>query len=145
MTALALVALALPAIGQDAAEAPENSVLREDVKTWTMDVEGQEYEARPATPSYKGDTGLYNLSSAYTLPKGKASVSFFRSNIDRDPKDIDFSVHGLTFAYGATSKLELFTSIGVQARLNVDAAEQEQGRQRGEGVQGRAIHAASSS
>jgi outer membrane protein OmpA-like peptidoglycan-associated protein len=96
-------------------------VKREDVKTWILSVEGKDYEARPATPTYFGDTGLFHLSSAYTLPKGKASFSLFRDNMDRDPKDIDFSVHGLSVGYGATNKLELFGSIGVQHRVNVDA------------------------
>jgi hypothetical protein len=122
--ALMVAALAVPTFAQDSEEAPEGKILREDVKTWTLDIDGQEYEARPGTPTYRGDTGLFRLSSAYTLPKGKVSASFFRDNLDRDPKDIDFSVHGLTFAYGATSRLELFTSIGVQNRLNVDAPAQ---------------------
>lgn len=120
IAALALVMFAAPAMAQDEA-APEGKVLREDVSTWTLDVEGVEYEARPGTPTYRGDTGLFHLSSAYTLPKGKVSVSFFRDNIDRDPKDIDLSIHGLSFAVGATSRLELFASIGVQNRLDVDA------------------------
>ena len=59
--------------------------------------------------------------SAYTLPKGKASFSLFRDNLDRDPKDIDISIHGLSLGYGATDKLEIFGSIGLQNRVNVDA------------------------
>ena len=47
---------------------------------------------RLATPSYEGDTGLFRLSSAYVLPKGKAAFSLFRDNYDRDPKGIDFSI-----------------------------------------------------
>ena len=49
---------------------------------------------RLATPSYEGDTGLFRLSSAYVLPKGKAAFSLFRDNYDRDPKGIDFSITG---------------------------------------------------
>ncbi len=97
------------------------TVKKEDVKTWIITVDGKEREARPATPNYSGDTGLIHLSTAYTLPKGKASFSLFRDNLDRDPKDIDLSIHGLTVGYGATHKLELFGSIGVQNRINVDA------------------------
>ena len=78
------------------------------MKTWTATIDGKEYEVRPATPAYDGDTGLFHLSSAYTLPKGKVSFSLFRDNFDRDPKDIDFSIHGLSLGYGATDKLELF-------------------------------------
>ena len=43
------------------------------------------------TLAYDGDTGLFHLSSAYTLPKGKLAISLFRDNLDRDPKDVDIS------------------------------------------------------
>jgi len=112
---LSLVAAA--AVAQDEA----HGVKKEDVKTWTIEADGKEYEVRPATPSYFGDTGLFHISSAYTLTKGKAAFSLFRDNLDRDPKDIDFSVHGVSLAYGLTSKLELFAQIGVQNRLDLDA------------------------
>jgi hypothetical protein len=124
MAVLALAGMAAPSLAQDTQSAPEGQVLREDVKTWTLDVEGKDYEARPGTPTYKGDTGLFTLPAAYTLPKGKVSFSLFRDNLDRDPKDLDLSTHGFTLAYGATSRLELFTSVGVQNRLDVDAFDQ---------------------
>jgi outer membrane protein OmpA-like peptidoglycan-associated protein len=93
-----------------------------EVKTWmATDGDGEEYEVRPATPSYVGDTGLFHVSSAYTLPKGKVAFSLFRDNLDRDPKDIDFSIHGLNAAFGVTNKLELFGQIGIQNRVDTDA------------------------
>jgi len=113
--------LGLLAFAGTASADDPGTVKREDVKTWIITVDGKEREARPATPTYSGDTGLFHLSSAYTLPKGKASFSLFRDNLDRDPKDIDISIHGLTVGYGATSRLELFGSIGVQNRVNTDA------------------------
>ena len=83
--AVAVFALAGPAAAQE--EAPEGNVRAENVDTWTITtVDGNEFEVRPATPSYRGDTGLFHLSSAYTLPKGKVSVSGFRDNLDRDPQ-----------------------------------------------------------
>jgi outer membrane protein OmpA-like peptidoglycan-associated protein len=104
------------------AQAPaDETVSPADVRTWTLTVDGQEYEAHPATPTYGGDTGLFHLSSAYTLPRGKASISLFRNNLDRDPKDEDISIHGFTLAYGATERLELFGSIGLQNRIDADA------------------------
>jgi len=118
MTAWALgglLALAGSAQAQDAHH--EDSVKPEDVKTWTATIDGKEYEVHPATPTDDGDTGLYRLSSAYTLPKGKVSVNAFRDNFDRDPKDIDFSVHGLSLGFGATDKFELFGSFGFQNRI----------------------------
>jgi outer membrane protein OmpA-like peptidoglycan-associated protein len=97
------------------------TVKKEDVKSWIISVDGKDYSVHTLTPSYAGDTGLFHLSSAYTLPKGKLSLSLFRDNMDRDPKDIDFSVHGVNFGYGATDKLELFGSAGLQNRANVDS------------------------
>jgi outer membrane protein OmpA-like peptidoglycan-associated protein len=109
-----LLAAAPAVVAQDAnnTSADGHGVKKEDVKTWTATVDDKEYEVRPATPSYTGDTGLFHVSSAYTLLKGKAAFSLFRDNLDRDPKDIDFSVHGLNAAYGVTSRLELFAQIG---------------------------------
>jgi outer membrane protein OmpA-like peptidoglycan-associated protein len=121
VAALALVAL-LPLATQARAQSSggAETVKKEDVKTWIATVEGKDYEMRPATPTYFGDTGLFRLGSAYTLPKGKASVSFFAENLDRDPKGLDIYTHGLTFGYGATSKLELFGDIGLQTRVKVN-------------------------
>jgi outer membrane protein OmpA-like peptidoglycan-associated protein len=124
---LAVTALSVPAVAQGTAsgdEAKPGTVRPEDVKSWTMTVDDKEWSVRTSAPSYDGDTGLFHLSSAYTLPKGKAAFSLFRDNIDRDPKKIDFSVHGLNIAYGATAKLEIFGSIGVQNRLKVGAPAQ---------------------
>src|SRR4029079_8882014 len=78
-------------------------------------------DAPPATPTYEGTTGLFHLPSAYTLPKGKFSFQLFRDNIDRDPKDVDFSIHGLSLGVGLTNKLELFGNFGLQNRVDSDA------------------------
>jgi hypothetical protein len=118
----AVLALTLPVWAQGADDEQTNCTVKsEDVKSWKMDVEGKEYSVRAAAPAYEGDTGLFHMSSAYTLPKGKVSFSIFRDNYDRDPKDIDFSVHGFSLGYGATGHLELFGSLGFQNRVNADA------------------------
>jgi outer membrane protein OmpA-like peptidoglycan-associated protein len=120
-----LLATGAPVWAQSAAsdtgEQKGKTVKREEVKTWITTLEGKEWSVRPATPAYEGDTGLFHLSSAYTLPKGKFAISAFRDNYDRDPKDLDISVHGLNMAYGATSRFEIFGHIGVQNRVNADA------------------------
>jgi outer membrane protein OmpA-like peptidoglycan-associated protein len=86
-----------------------------------MEIEGKEYEVHPATPNYEGTTGLFHMPSAYTLPKGKTSGQLFRDNLDRDPKDEDISIHGLSLGYGITSRLELYGNFGLQNRLDADA------------------------
>ncbi len=118
----ALLALAGPTWAQTPAsdtadKGSTRTVKKEDVKTWTMTVDGKEWSVRPAAPAYEGDTGLFRLSSAYTLPRRAFSFSLFRDNYDRDPKGIDFSIHGLSFGYGATDRLELFGNLGIQNRV----------------------------
>jgi outer membrane protein OmpA-like peptidoglycan-associated protein len=110
-----LLPLAISAHAQSA-----GTVAPGDVKTWTITLDGKEYEVRPATPTFFGDTGLFRLSTAYTLPKGKASFSLFRSNFDRDPKGLDISIHGLSFAYGATDRVEIFGVAGLQNRVKTN-------------------------
>jgi outer membrane protein OmpA-like peptidoglycan-associated protein len=117
----ALLALTGPVWAEDAASGGACTVKKEDVKTWIKTIEGKEYQVRPATPAYDGDTGLFHLSSAYTLPKGGFSFSLYRDNLDRDPKDLDISIHGVTLAYGATDKFEIFGTIGIQNRVDADA------------------------
>jgi outer membrane protein OmpA-like peptidoglycan-associated protein len=120
LTALVLggfLAIVLPA-------AAEDTIKPEDVKTWTTTIDGKEYSVRTSTPTYEGDTGLFHLSSAYTLQKGKFSFSLFRDNLDRDPKDLDLSIHGFNLAYGVTDRLQLFGNVGVQNRLRTDAPTQ---------------------
>ena len=116
---LALAATATARAQEPATE--HDKVTREQVKTWTATIHDKEYEIHPATPTYEGTTGLFHLPSAYTLAKGKFSFSLFRDNLDRDPKDEDISIHGLSLGYGATNKLEIFGNIGLQNRVDADA------------------------
>ena len=108
-----------PAFG-DEVKGPGNTVKKEDVKTWTTTIDGKEWSVRPAAPTYEGDTGLFRLSSAYTLPKHKFSFGLFRDNYDRDPKGVDFSIHGFNIAYGVSDKLEIFGNVGVQNRAKLN-------------------------
>ena len=116
-------ALSLEAGGVQAQE-PETAdvtIPRSATSSGTFIVEGREFEIHPAAPTYGGDTGLFDLPSAYTLPKGKFSFSGYRNNLDRDPKDLDISIHGISLGYGATSRLEIFGTLGFQNAINADA------------------------
>jgi outer membrane protein OmpA-like peptidoglycan-associated protein len=93
----------------------------DDIRTWTMDIDGEEWEVHPATPAYEGTTGLFHMPTAYSLPRGRFSASLFRDNVDRDPKDIDISIHGLSLAYGITSGIELFGNFGFQLGIHSEA------------------------
>jgi hypothetical protein len=75
-------------------------------------------------PASFGDLGPFRLPSAYVPASGKAWLSLFRENRDRDPKDLDISYHGLGFSLGASPRLELFGSAVLQVRVNADALSQ---------------------
>ena len=70
--ASALALLAASGFAQTATD----TVKKEDVKTWVLTSAGKEYEARPATVTFSGSTGLFNLSSAHTVANStQATVS----------------------------------------------------------------------
>ena len=107
-----------------ASKARAQEVPREEVKTWIIEVDGKEYEVSPAAPTYEGTTGLFHLPAAYTLPARKFSFSVFRLNMDRDPKDEDISIIGLSIGYGITRRLEVYGNFGLQNRIDADALAQ---------------------
>jgi outer membrane protein OmpA-like peptidoglycan-associated protein len=121
---VALVSWGAVAWGQDAAASHGSdgvcTVRHEDVKSWTTSIDGKDWSVRPAAPTYEGDTGLFRLSSAYTLPKGKVSIGLYRDNYDRDPKGVDASLHGVNFAYGVSHSFEVFGNVGIQNRVKVN-------------------------
>jgi outer membrane protein OmpA-like peptidoglycan-associated protein len=80
--------------------------------------EGGTYETVPASATRWGDTGYFDVFSAYTLMQGKISVAGFRDNIDRDIFNLDVSNLAGTIAVGATDKLEIFGRIEVQKRIH---------------------------
>jgi hypothetical protein len=55
-----LLARAGPIWAQDVPKAgDENTVKKDDVKTWILHLDGRGYAAHPATPAYEGGTGLF--------------------------------------------------------------------------------------
>lgn len=70
-------------------------------------------QTRPALPTFYGDTGLWFVPSAETLPPGKFSASVYRANFDRPQGLTDVANHSLTGAVGVTSRIEVFGSWGV--------------------------------
>ncbi|MEO5761815.1 MAG: OmpA family protein [Vicinamibacteria bacterium] len=116
LSALAIATLATSGYSQTA---PAGTVLRADVKTWVITVDGKDYEARPLTPTFSGSSGYFWLPSAYTVAKKRTSFSLYRNNLDRNPKDLDASTIGASIGYGLSDKLEIFGTFGFQ-RNDVD-------------------------
>jgi hypothetical protein len=65
---------------------------------------------RPATPTFFGDTGLWFVPTAETLPGGRMSFSVYRANYDRRQGLTDVNQFGLTAAVGIGDRVELFGS-----------------------------------
>jgi peptidoglycan-associated lipoprotein len=68
---------------------------------------------RPALPTIYGDTGLWYVPTAETLPNKKWSFQVFRANWDLHQGVTDASDIGLTLGYGIGNRFELFGSWGV--------------------------------
>jgi hypothetical protein len=119
---LGTLAAAQDSTGTRASDGSPRTVKREDVRSWTMTVDGKEWSVRPGTPTYTGDSGLFRLPSAYTIAKGKFSFGAFRDNYDRDPKGLDLSVHGFNLSYGISDKFQIFGNVGIQHRVRLNYA-----------------------
>ena len=67
---------------------------------------------RPALPTIYGDTGLWYVPTAETLPNKKWSFQVFRANWDVHQGVTDASDIGLTLGVGLGNRFELFGSCG---------------------------------
>ncbi|HUQ02916.1 MAG TPA: hypothetical protein VM261_10495 [Kofleriaceae bacterium] len=65
---------------------------------------------RPALPTFYGDTGLWFVPTAETMPAGRFSFSLFRANFDRRQGLTDVNQIGFTGAVALGSRAELFGS-----------------------------------
>ena len=65
---------------------------------------------RPGLPTIDGDTGLWFVPTAETLPGGNWSFSVFRANFDRRQGLTDVNQIGLTGAVGIGDRFEVFGS-----------------------------------
>ena len=70
-------------------------------------------ETRPALPTFFGDTGLWFVPTAETLPSHKVSAQLFRANWDERQGLTDVNNIGLTAAFGITNRIEVFGSFKV--------------------------------
>jgi peptidoglycan-associated lipoprotein len=65
---------------------------------------------RPALPTNFGDTGLWFVPTAETLPKGSFAGSVYRANFDRRQGFTDVSLLGVSGAFGLGERVEAFVS-----------------------------------
>jgi peptidoglycan-associated lipoprotein len=105
--------LALAAPGAAQAPAPQGSTTTTTSQTAvTQDEIVLQGDAtpRPALPSFFGDTGLWFLPTAETMPSGRWSFSAFRANFDRRQGLTDVNQIGATGAIAIGDRFELFGS-----------------------------------
>src|SRR5262245_49097862 len=77
-------------------------------------------DTRPATTTFLGDTGLWNVPTGEVLPDRKWSVSAYRVNFDDNQGFSDVSNWPLTFAFGLKDKAEIFGAFTVVSRVDRD-------------------------
>ena len=65
---------------------------------------------RPAMPTIHGDTGLWFVPTAETMPAKRWSFSLFRANFDRRQGLTDVNQFGITGAFALGDRVELFGS-----------------------------------
>src|SRR5829696_9082431 len=77
-------------------------------------------DVRPATTTFMGDTGLWNVPTAEILPAREWSASGYRVNFDDNQGFSDVSNWPVTFGYGLGDRAELFGSFVVVNRIDRD-------------------------
>jgi outer membrane protein OmpA-like peptidoglycan-associated protein len=80
----------------------------------------EEVDTRPATTTIFGDTGIWFVPTAETLPRRGWSASLFRTNFDYEQGFTDVSHFIGTFGYGAGDRVEIFGSWRVVTRIDRD-------------------------
>jgi peptidoglycan-associated lipoprotein len=107
-----------PAAGQ-AAGATQTSTTSQTAITQDEIVLQGDTTPRGATSTILGDTGLWFVPTAETLPARKWSASLFRANFDRRQGLTDVNEFGITAAVGVGDRAEVFGSWHV-VRLHRD-------------------------
>ena len=77
-------------------------------------------DTRPATTTFLGDTGLWNVPTAEVLPDRKWSLSAYRVNFDDNQGFSDVSNWPVTFGIGLRDRAEIFGSFVVVNRIDRD-------------------------
>ena len=79
-----------------------------------------EVQTRPATTTFMGDTGLWNVPTAEVLPARRWSVSAYRVNFDTTQGFQDISRWPVTFGVGVGDRAEIFGAWTLVTRIDRD-------------------------
>jgi outer membrane protein OmpA-like peptidoglycan-associated protein len=78
-------------------------------------------ELRPATTTFRGDTGLWFVPTGEVLPDRRWSFSAYRVNFDFNEGFTDVSNWPITFGVGLRDRVELFGAWDVVRRIDRDS------------------------
>jgi outer membrane protein OmpA-like peptidoglycan-associated protein len=86
-----------------------------------VDAQSMPVELRPATTTFRGDTGLWFVPTGEVLPARRWSVSAYRVNFDYNEGFTDVSNFPLTFGFGLGDRAELFGAWDLVRRIDRDS------------------------
>ena len=111
---LGLVAvLAAPAFAQTTGAQTTTGAASQSTTTTHVDT-------RPATTTFMGDTGLWNVPTGEVLPARRWSVSAYRVNFDDNQGFSDVSRWPVTFGVGLADRAEIFGAWTLVTRIDRD-------------------------
>ncbi len=85
------------------------------------DLQSMPVETRPATTTFRGDTGLWFVPTGEVLPARKWSISAYRVNFDYNEGFTDVSNFPVTFGVGLGDRAELFGAWDIVRRIDRDS------------------------
>src|SRR5918994_1290125 len=78
-------------------------------------------ETRPATTTFRGDTGLWFVPTGEVLPARRFSISAYRVNFDHVEGFTDVSNWPVTLGFGLGDRAEIFGAFDVIRRIDRDS------------------------
>ena len=79
-------------------------------------------ETRPATTTFRGDTGLWFVPTGEVLPARRWSFSVYRVNLDYNQGFTDVSDFPVTFGVGLADRAEIFGAWSIVRRIDRDSS-----------------------
>jgi outer membrane protein OmpA-like peptidoglycan-associated protein len=108
-----------PTAGQPAQQ--PGTTASQGTQSTQTDLQSMPVETRPATTTFRGDTGLWFVPTGEVLPARKWSISAYRVNFDYNEGFTDVSNFPITFGVGLGDRAELFGSWDVVRRVDRDS------------------------
>jgi peptidoglycan-associated lipoprotein len=112
--------LASGALAQTTASSPQQQPPATTASQSSSSSSSDDQPTRRATTTFQGDTGLWYVPTGEILADKKWSVSFYRTNQDREAGFSDISHFIGTFGVGIKDRAEIFGSVRFITRIDRD-------------------------